>query len=50
MAGDIIGQGGIEAVHDKVLRGKDGMRRVIVDIKVFQRPSLKGSSPSKDRI
>jgi penicillin-binding protein 2 len=30
-SGDIIGQGGIEAVYDKVLRGKDGMRRVIVD-------------------
>jgi penicillin-binding protein 2 len=30
-AGDIIGQGGIEAVYDKLLRGKDGMRRVIVD-------------------
>jgi penicillin-binding protein 2 len=30
-AGDIIGQGGIEAVYDKILRGKDGMRRVIVD-------------------
>lgn len=30
-SGDIIGQGGIEAVYDKLLRGKDGMRRVIVD-------------------
>ncbi len=30
-SGDIIGQGGIEAVYDKILRGKDGMRRVIVD-------------------
>jgi len=30
-AGDIIGQGGIEAVYDKLLRGKDGVRRVIVD-------------------
>lgn len=30
-SGDIIGQGGIEAIYDKILRGKDGMRRVIVD-------------------
>lgn len=30
-SGDIIGQGGIEASYDKVLRGKNGMRRVIVD-------------------
>lgn len=30
-SGDIIGLGGIEAVYDKELRGKDGMRRVIVD-------------------
>lgn len=30
-AGDIIGQGGLEAVYDKILRGEDGMRRLIVD-------------------
>jgi penicillin-binding protein 2 len=30
-SGDIIGLGGIESTYDKVLRGKDGMRRVIVD-------------------
>jgi penicillin-binding protein 2 len=30
-SGDIIGQGGIEAVYDKILRGQNGMRRVIVD-------------------
>ncbi len=30
-SGDIIGQGGIEAVYDKILRGQDGMRRLIVD-------------------
>jgi penicillin-binding protein 2 len=30
-SGDIIGQGGIEAVYDKILRGKDGMKRLIVD-------------------
>jgi penicillin-binding protein 2 len=29
--GDIIGQGGIEAVYDKILRGTDGKRRLIVD-------------------
>src|SRR5262245_53820658 len=29
--GDIIGQGGIEAYYDKLLRGKNGVRRVIVD-------------------
>jgi penicillin-binding protein 2 len=29
--GDIIGLAGLEAVYDKMLRGKDGMRRVIVD-------------------
>jgi penicillin-binding protein 2 len=29
--GDIIGQGGIEAYYDKILRGKNGKRRVIVD-------------------
>jgi penicillin-binding protein 2 len=29
--GDIIGQGGIEAVYDKYLRGQNGVRRVIVD-------------------
>jgi penicillin-binding protein 2 len=28
--GDIIGQGGLEAIYDKILRGKDGMRRLIV--------------------
>jgi penicillin-binding protein 2 len=29
--GDIIGQGGIEASYDKILRGQDGKRRIIVD-------------------
>ena len=32
-SGDIIGRGGIEAVYDKILRGVDGKRRVIVDSK-----------------
>jgi penicillin-binding protein 2 len=30
-AGDIIGLGGIEKYYDKILRGKDGVRRVMVD-------------------
>jgi penicillin-binding protein 2 len=29
--GDIIGQGGLEAYYDKILRGQNGKRRVIVD-------------------
>jgi penicillin-binding protein 2 len=29
--GDIIGQGGMEAYYDKILRGENGKRRVIVD-------------------
>ena len=29
--GDIIGKDGIEAVYDKMLRGEDGTRRVVVD-------------------
>jgi penicillin-binding protein 2 len=30
-SGDIIGLGGIEAVYDRRLRGKNGMRRLVVD-------------------
>src|SRR5262249_12378922 len=30
-AGDIIGLGGIEAIYDKILRGENGVRRVVVD-------------------
>src|SRR5262245_15351996 len=30
-AGDIIGKGGIEKNYDKILRGKDGKKRVVVD-------------------
>jgi penicillin-binding protein 2 len=30
-AGDIVGKGGIERTYDKILRGKDGMKRVVVD-------------------
>ncbi|MBI3950819.1 MAG: penicillin-binding protein 2 [Acidobacteria bacterium] len=29
--GDIIGKAGVEKVYDRLLRGRDGMRRVIVD-------------------
>jgi len=29
--GDIVGQGGIEKFYDRILRGQDGRRRVIVD-------------------
>jgi penicillin-binding protein 2 len=29
--GDVIGKGGIEAYYDKVLRGKDGYKKVVVD-------------------
>ncbi|HUK91099.1 MAG TPA: penicillin-binding protein 2 [Blastocatellia bacterium] len=29
--GDIVGKGGIEKTYDKILRGKNGMRRVVVD-------------------
>jgi penicillin-binding protein 2 len=32
-SGDIIGKGGIESVYDKILRGVDGKRRVMVDSK-----------------
>jgi penicillin-binding protein 2 len=30
-SGDIIGQGGIEAVYDRILRGREGKKRVVVD-------------------
>jgi penicillin-binding protein 2 len=46
-AGDIIGQGGIEAVYDKVLRGKDGMRRVIVDSRGVPKAELERIEPVK---
>ncbi|HZM89689.1 MAG TPA: penicillin-binding protein 2 [Blastocatellia bacterium] len=44
-AGDIIGQGGIEAVYDQVLRGKDGMRRVIVDSRGVPKAELERIDP-----
>ena len=46
-AGDIIGQGGIEAVYDKILRGKDGMRRVIVDSRGVPKAELERIEPVK---
>ena len=46
-AGDIIGQGGIEAVYDRVLRGKDGMRRVIVDSRGVPKAELQRIDPIK---
>jgi penicillin-binding protein 2 len=29
--GDVIGQDGVEKIYDRLLRGRDGMRRVVVD-------------------
>ncbi|HEV7643123.1 MAG TPA: penicillin-binding protein 2 [Pyrinomonadaceae bacterium] len=29
--GDVIGKGGLEAYYDKILRGKDGYKKVVVD-------------------
>jgi len=46
-SGDIIGQGGIEAVYDRVLRGKDGMRRVIVDSRGIPKAELERIDPIK---
>jgi penicillin-binding protein 2 len=44
-SGDIIGQGGIEATYDRVLRGKDGMRRVIVDSRGIPKAELDRIEP-----
>jgi len=46
-SGDIIGQGGIEAIYDRVLRGKDGMRRVIVDSRGVPKAELEKIEPIK---
>jgi penicillin-binding protein 2 len=46
-SGDIIGQGGIEAVYDGVLRGQDGMRRVIVDSRGVPKAELERKEPIK---
>lgn len=46
-SGDIIGQGGIEAIYDRVLRGKDGMRRVIVDSRGSPKAELERIEPVK---
>src|SRR5215216_908468 len=45
--GDIIGQGGIEAVYDKILRGQNGMRRVIVDSRGRPMSTLEVIEPTK---
>ena len=44
-AGDIIGQGGIEAVYDHLLRGQDGVRRVIVDSQGHPKADLETIPP-----
>jgi penicillin-binding protein 2 len=46
-SGDIIGQGGIEAVYDRALRGEDGMRRVIVDSRGIPKAELERIEPIK---
>lgn len=46
-SGDIIGQGGIEAVYDRLLRGKDGMRRMIVDSRGIPKAELERIEPIK---
>jgi penicillin-binding protein 2 len=46
-SGDIIGQGGIEAVYDKLLRGEDGVRRVIVDSHGHPKAELETIEPKK---
>ncbi len=45
--GDIIGQGGLEAIYDKILRGKDGMRRLIVDSRGRPQAELELVEPEK---
>lgn len=46
-SGDIIGQGGLEAVYDRVLRGRDGMRRMIVDSRGVPKAELERIEPIK---
>jgi penicillin-binding protein 2 len=46
-SGDIIGQGGIEAVYDEILRGKNGYRRVIVDSRGRPVAELDRKEPTK---
>jgi penicillin-binding protein 2 len=46
-SGDIVGQGGIEAVYDKILRGQNGMRRVIVDSRGRPQAELEKVEPIK---
>jgi penicillin-binding protein 2 len=46
-SGDIVGQGGIEAVYDKILRGENGYRRVIVDSRGRPVAELDRKEPTK---
>ncbi|MFY9607992.1 MAG: penicillin-binding protein 2 [Blastocatellia bacterium] len=46
-SGDIIGQGGIEAVYDKILRGENGYRRMIVDSRGRPVAELDRKEPTK---
>jgi penicillin-binding protein 2 len=46
-SGDIIGQGGIEAVYDQILRGENGYRRVIVDSRGRPVAELEKKEPIK---
>lgn len=46
-SGDIIGKGGVEAVYDKILRGEDGKRRLIVDSRGRPVAELERKEPIK---
>jgi len=46
-SGDIIGKGGIEAYYDKILRGEEGKRRVIVDSRGRPIRELESIEPKK---
>ena len=46
-SGDIIGQGGLERVYDRILRGEEGMRRVIVDSRGRPIADLETKEPIK---
>lgn len=46
-SGDIVGQGGIEAIYDEILRGVNGYRRVIVDSRGRPVAELDRKEPTK---
>lgn len=46
-SGDIIGQGGLERVYDRILRGEEGMRRMIVDSRGRPIADLETKEPIK---